>query len=669
MQSSSILCCSTNSFSPSLYFSTTQPITVLSGKQINSAPNFSFSSKLPLTSLHTRPPSRFIIQSTATQELVETTSSASGFVETGYIYGVHGFQGEVRVKPSTDFPDLRFSKPGTRWLKQQVSGTETLQEIELVEGRGHPGQSWIVRFNNINTVEQAQKLVGSTILVTDEDRPVLEEGEFYTHDLIGVRVILKESGEPVGTVVNVFNSGASDLLHVKLNSLRNIPDQIGKSKIGAGDSGPLVWVPFVEAIVPTVDLEKREMLITPPKGLLELNIRSDERSKKERRELEWKERKKFQRRLIAAKKKLCEMEQQHVFHGFRYGEKDQRNLLANQIVTVNSKLLQQALQNIEIPSTRPNLLHILSAVPRSNTLRVSDNPSSAGSGKLSDPFCKLQSEGCLLTCNGKVVIVLVLEEIAEIEKTSETNLVNSNGNENVCLLVKALLDDHVRFVKIEDRSTVPLVLVSSAGSVSSLQELFSDHDYFAFDPEKVWFLEEEKLPLVSNSLEGHGKHKILMKSPWEFLQRPIGSGGVISLLSSQDSLLDQLSEMGVEYIEVCKITQQRETGHALLGLVDSCKANVGIHFFKDITSEQDFDVIFSMSFLRKLVKQINKLQFDAVLSCNSYVAKVEKDWIDVIPTAPNSYEFRSSIYSCLDASPINKVCVLDSTDKCIDKSV
>lgn len=54
---------------------------------------------------------------------------------------------------------------------------------------------------------------------------------------------------------------------------------------GEGDSGPLVWVPFVEAIVPTVDLEKREMLITPPKGLLELNIRSDMRSKKERREL------------------------------------------------------------------------------------------------------------------------------------------------------------------------------------------------------------------------------------------------------------------------------------------------------------------------------------------------------------------------------------------------
>lgn len=63
---------------------------------------------------------------------------------------------------------------------------------------------------------------------------------------------------------------------------------------------------------------------------------------------EWKERKKYQKCVIAAKKKLCELEQQHVFDGFRHGRKSQASLLADQIVTVNSKLLQQALQSIEI---------------------------------------------------------------------------------------------------------------------------------------------------------------------------------------------------------------------------------------------------------------------------------------------------------------------------------
>ncbi|KAK9164198.1 hypothetical protein Syun_005100 [Stephania yunnanensis] len=48
---------------------------------------------------------------------------------------------------------------------------------------------------------------------------------------------------------------------------------------------PPVLVPFVKAIVPDIDMDKREMQITPPKGLLELNVKTDERSKKERRQL------------------------------------------------------------------------------------------------------------------------------------------------------------------------------------------------------------------------------------------------------------------------------------------------------------------------------------------------------------------------------------------------
>lgn len=62
-------------------------------------------------------------------------------------------------------------------------------------------------------------------------------------------------------------------------------------------------------------------------------------------------------------------------------------------------------------------------------------------------------------------------------------------------------------------------------------------------------MEEEKLPVVSNSLEGVNSHKILMESPWEFLQTPVGSGGIISSLATQN-LMEHLAEIGVEYIKV-----------------------------------------------------------------------------------------------------------------------
>lgn len=90
----------------------------------------------------------------------------------------------------------------------------------------------------------------------------------------------------MGTVISVFNSGANDLLQVSLDSSFDILDKSGKSRSEEIEtSGQLVLVPFVEAIVPDVDIKRREMHITPPKGLLELNLRFDERSKKERRQL------------------------------------------------------------------------------------------------------------------------------------------------------------------------------------------------------------------------------------------------------------------------------------------------------------------------------------------------------------------------------------------------
>ncbi|XP_055804760.1 uncharacterized protein LOC129873655 isoform X2 [Solanum dulcamara] len=532
-----------------------------------------------------------------------------------------------------------------------------IQEIELMEGRGHPGQkSWILKFHEINSIEQAQKLVGSALLVKDEDRPVLEEGEFYTPDLVGMKVFLKETRELVGTVINVFNSGASDLLHVEL-----LPDRNAKPQLEGSASGPLVWVPFVEAIVPNIDLSKREMLITPPKGLLELNVRADERSKKERRQIEWKERKKFQKRLIAAKKMLHEMEQDHIFHGFRYGEKNQRSFLANQIVDVNSKLLQHALQNKKIPYKRWSFPDFVKALQVDNTLTLSKEFFSKENVEHSSIGSKVQEQGHCLMSSGKVAIVLALAESKLLGMSSIPE--PAGPHEDITYLhVKALLDDSHRLLKMEDRPSVPLIVVCPAESIEYLKQLFMDHDDFSFHSEKVWFLEEEKLPVVGASQrEEENKHKILMKSPWEILQRPAGSAGIVALLSSQN-LLEHLHVMGVEYIQVSSGNQEFINGEMLLGFTKSREANAGIQVFRDAGyMEEHFNIVFSIDFAKKLTKKIDKLPFEAILKSNQHVEMVEKEWVDVIPSSPNSYEFHSSIYSCLNTSLPSKVCLVDIT--------
>nr|GEY89386.1 16S rRNA processing protein RimM [Tanacetum cinerariifolium] len=531
-----------------------------------------------------------------------------------------------------------------RWLKQQLRGKEIVQEVELEEGRGHHGQkSWIVKFSNVDKIEQAQQLVGSTILVLDEDRPDLDEGDFYARDLVGMRVTHKETGEPVGTVVNVFDNGGSDLLQVKLDSSLDVIDKNGNLK----SESPLVWVPFVEAIVPHVDMNKREMLIAPPKGLLELNVRSDERSKKERRQLEWKERKKIQKRLIAAKKKLCEMEQKHVFDGLRYGEKAQRDLLADQIVGVNSQLLQVALQTIETPSDRWQLSEFLAAYntqPAGDVFKVSKSRLSNGDVELTSS--KLAERRSALISNGKVANILVLEG------TKMQIVSDSEGTDN---LVQ-------RLVEMESHEAMPLVLVCPANTVDTFKNLMADNDYFGFDPEKVWILEEEMLPVVSSSLGENNKRKILMKSPWEVLQTPVGSGGVISLLSSHN-ILESLTATGVEYIEVSSVEQKYVGGENLLGLVESSETYVGIKTFDDINGiDDDFYMVFSMNFATQLTKRINGLLFDAVLRPNDYVELVDKEWVDITTSSQNSYEFRSSIYTCLKGCPLDKIRVMEIVD-------
>ncbi|XP_010494824.1 PREDICTED: uncharacterized protein LOC104771905 [Camelina sativa] len=594
--------------------------------------------------------SSFLVRSTATQEAVETSSdSGLDLVEVGFLSGVHGLQGEICIKPNTDFPDLRFSKPGRRWLKQQLMGQDKIDEVELVEGRPHPAQkSWILKFQGLDDVDQVRQLVGATLLAEEDDRPELDEGEFYTRDLVGMRVLLKETGQLVGTVANIFDNGGNDLLHVLLDSSMEVCN-------GSAKTNQLVWIPFVDAIVPDVDLERKEMYITPPKGLLEVNMRADERSKKERRQLEWKERKKQQKRLIAAKKKLCELEQNHVFDGLRFGEKSQRNLLADHILDVNSTLLQKALQSIGTSSKRLDVIeeiNTLRARASECTLNVSRECLSfdASKEKMGDNFSYLQ-QGQSLLSEGKVSICLVLNDH---EKPEDVN--------GVISYLHTLLDEEQRFIKEEDRSCVPLVILSPEHNIEALQKLFQDNDHFGFESEKIWFLKEETLPVVSSSPEEPKKHKILMKSPWEILKSPVGSGGVLSILASH-GITDSLSTLGIDYLQVHSIETKPEPSQyhinpMLVGFARAKGAEIGIQVTEE-SEVKNLEMTFSMKLLKRLK---GKIEFEAVMKMNSHVQKVEKEWVESVPSEPNSFEFRSDIYRVLsECSSSAKICLMNIT--------
>ncbi|GMY31737.1 ribosome maturation factor rimm, partial [Fagus crenata] len=116
--------------------------------------------------------------------------------------------------------------------------------------------------------------------------------------------------------------------------------------------------------------------------------------------------------------------------------------------------------------------------------------------------------------------------------------------------------------------------------------------------------------------------------------------------------------------KICSTSQKYVGANSLLlGFVNSHKADIGIQISKDVENfDEDFDMIFSMNFMKKLMKWINKLEFFVIPKPNSHVEKVDKEWVDVVPSSPNSYELCCTIYSSLNACSLDKVCVMEITE-------
>jgi 16S rRNA processing protein RimM len=84
-----------------------------------------------------------------------------------------------------------------------------------------------------------------------EDLQSLEDDQYYSYQLIGCSVITK-NGHAIGLVKDVFFIKNNDLLVVVKEREE-------------------IYIPFIESICVEINLENKEIIVDPPKGLLELN--------------------------------------------------------------------------------------------------------------------------------------------------------------------------------------------------------------------------------------------------------------------------------------------------------------------------------------------------------------------------------------------------------------
>ena len=166
----------------------------------------------------------------------------------GEIVAPQGLKGDIRIKPSSEFPE-RFTQPGKRWIQK---ANELPTEIKLIKGTLIPGKSiYIISIEGVSNRSSAEKIIGWNLVIQSDSRPQLDDDEYHYLDLIGLEARIGAQKTLIGHVTDLVNGG-NDLLEIKLIE------------------GKKVLVPFVKEIVPEIEIKEKWLLLTPPPGLLEL---------------------------------------------------------------------------------------------------------------------------------------------------------------------------------------------------------------------------------------------------------------------------------------------------------------------------------------------------------------------------------------------------------------
>ncbi|MCT9870382.1 ribosome maturation factor RimM [Paenarthrobacter aurescens] len=158
----------------------------------------------------------------------------------------HGIRGEVTVQVLTDAPSERFVA-GTEFVVEPVSaGPLTIRSARWNKDILLLGFEEIADRNAAEAIRGAKLFIETEELDDDDD----DEG-WYEHELVGLEA--RVGSQVVGKVAALSTLPVQDLLTVKT------------------DEGKEILIPFVDEIVPEVNIEDGYVLLTPPAGLFEIN--------------------------------------------------------------------------------------------------------------------------------------------------------------------------------------------------------------------------------------------------------------------------------------------------------------------------------------------------------------------------------------------------------------
>ena len=165
------------------------------------------------------------------------------YLELGQIVNVKGLKGEVKVNPFTE-DNTRFERLPKVFVKKAKGDMKEY----IISKVGYNKNQVIIKFKEINTVEEAETLRNSYILVDRDVLGELPEGVYYIADLIGLDVYT-EAQEYLGKVDDIFSTGSNDVYVVK--------DELGKQRL----------LPGIDEVLKKIDIPNGKIIVNLIEGL------------------------------------------------------------------------------------------------------------------------------------------------------------------------------------------------------------------------------------------------------------------------------------------------------------------------------------------------------------------------------------------------------------------
>ncbi|HVR26520.1 MAG TPA: ribosome maturation factor RimM [Candidatus Polarisedimenticolia bacterium] len=192
---------------------------------------------------------------------IQKPETSDDFITLARVVKTQGRRGEVAGEIYSDVPG-RFA-PGMMLLALPREPNKIRRELEVQDFWPHKGLL-VFKFAGVDSISEAETLVGCELQVPQSQRSELQAGWNYVSDLVGCSLL--DRGRDIGRIEDVeFGAGEAPLLIVR-------------------DVARRVEIPFAEAYLDSVDLERRQVRMNLPEGLLEVNAPLTAEEKREQAE-------------------------------------------------------------------------------------------------------------------------------------------------------------------------------------------------------------------------------------------------------------------------------------------------------------------------------------------------------------------------------------------------